>query len=228
VIVKRNHKIFITGTNTDVGKTFIGLNLVRLAIKKGLKIIPFKPIETGCRIIKSKLIPDDSYRYYKLLDERVSLDLINPYRFKPPISPNMAIKLARKRINIRNYLNKIEILPKHDYLLVEGAGGICSPIAIDGLNIDLIKKINSPILLVAKDEIGVINNVLLCINIIKKYKLTLLAIILNKIENKQPIGMNNYQELSSMIKKPIIQINNKKPSNEKSFEKILKVINFKN
>ena len=82
--------------------------------------------------------------------------------------------------------------------------------------------------MVAKDEIGVINNVLLCINIIKKYKLTLLAIILNKIENKQPIGMNNYQELSSMIKKPIIQINNKKSSNEKSFEKILKVINFKN
>ena len=68
MIVKRNHRIFITGTNTDVGKTFIGLNLVRLAIKKGLKIIPFKPIETGCRIIKSKLVPDDSYRYYKLLD----------------------------------------------------------------------------------------------------------------------------------------------------------------
>ena len=82
--------------------------------------------------------------------------------------------------------------------------------------------------MVAKDEIGVINNVLLCINIIKKYKLTLLAIILNKIENKQPIGMNNYKELSSMIKKPIIQINNKKSSNEKSFEKILKVINFNN
>ena len=106
MIVKRNQNIFITGTNTGVGKTFVGLNLVRIAIRKNLKIIPFKPIETGCKLIKSKLKPDDSYKYYKLLDENINIDLINPYRFKPPISPNMAIKLARKRIGIQNYLNK--------------------------------------------------------------------------------------------------------------------------
>ena len=224
--MKKSRKIFIVGTNTDVGKTFIGLNLLRLAIEKGFKVIPFKPIETGCKKIKSKLIPSDSQKYYKLLNKKVSIDLINPYRFKPPISPNMAIKLARRKIYIKDYLGKMKLLPKHDILIVEGAGGVCSPIATDGLNIDFIKKINISTILVAKDEIGVINNVLLSLNILRKYKIKVTAIILNKIKNQQPIGMNNFQELSTLTKIPIILIKNKRYSNEKAFKKILKIIDF--
>ena len=78
----RKH-IFITGTNTDVGKTYIGVRLIKELSKLGFTA--FKPIETGC-IRKNKiLIPADSSKYFHALDKKVTLDDINPYRFTEPI-----------------------------------------------------------------------------------------------------------------------------------------------
>ena len=73
----------------------------------------------------------------------MSLDKINPYRFLEPISPATAIKLSKKRITINNYLAKYKSLPDCDFSVIEGAGGLLSPLASDGFNIDLIKKIIS-------------------------------------------------------------------------------------
>ena len=188
-------KVFITGSGTSVGKTYFTCSLIDLIIKKGLKVSPYKPIETGCKKIKNKLIPSDSKKFYKLVNKDIDIELINPYRFQQPISPNRAIQLSKKKINIKNYIEKMKKLPKNDFLIIEGAGGLCSPISSDGLNIDLIKKMNLKTILVVKDEIGAINNTLLNIEILKKYKISVIAIILNRIILKQPVGMNNLLEI---------------------------------
>ena len=154
-------KVFITGSGTSVGKTYFTCSLIDLIIKKGLKVSPYKPIETGCKKINNKLIPNDSKKFYKLVNKSIDIKLINPYRFQQPISPNRAIQLSKKEINIKNYVEKVKKLPKNDFLIIEGAGGLCSPISSDGLNIDLIKKMNLKTILVVKDEIGAINNTLL-------------------------------------------------------------------
>ncbi len=83
--------IFITGTNTDVGKTYIGTKLIKCLNKKN-KFLAFKPIETGCNKKNNKLIPIDSTKYYNILKNSLSLDQINPYRFTDPVSPYLAIK----------------------------------------------------------------------------------------------------------------------------------------
>ena len=202
---KKQKRIFICGTNTDVGKTFIGNIVVREMIKKTETAI-FKPIETGCILRNGRLIPNDSSIYFKALKERIPLDIINPFRFRPPISPKRAITLSRKIILIKDVISKLKSFSQYDYLLIEGAGGVCSPLTLDGLNIDLMKKINGQALLIAKDEIGVINSVLLTISILRKYRIPLLAIVLNRIEKSQPDGMNNKLELNEYIKYPIIQI----------------------
>jgi len=220
----KNNKIFISGTNTDVGKTFITVNIIKLLQSKGYLVNPYKPVETGCKKRLSRLVPSDSSLFHKAIEERVSLDKINPYRFIQPISPATAIKLSNKRITISNYLSKFKSLPRCDFSVIEGAGGLFSPLALDGFNIDLIKKIKAPTILVAKDEIGVINNVMLSLNILRQYKIKVIAVILNRIDRIQPTGMNNYKEIGTLIKTPLIQILNKSKNNQKEFKKLIKLI----
>ena len=193
---------------------------------KGFTVSPYKPIETGCKKNKSKLIPSDASKFHKLIDKEIDIDLINPYRFQQPISPNRAIRLANKKIFIDDYIGRSKLLPKNDYLIVEGAGGLYSPISTDGYNIDLIKKMKIPTVLVAKDEIGVINNILLSLDLLKKYKISVLAIILNKINSLQPNGMDNHKDMKSLTKIPLIQIGNTKTKNFKEFSKLLKIISI--
>ena len=217
-------EIFISGTNTEVGKTFITLNIIKLLESKGTRVNPYKPVETGCKQKLSELIPHDSTLFYKAINKRIDLNQINPYRFVEPISPATAIKRSKKKIYIQNYSEKLKDLPYGDITLIEGAGGLCSPLASDGYNIDFIKKINAPTILVAKDEIGVINNVILSINMLTKYKIKLIAIVLNRKANSQPLGMDNYKEIKSLCKTPLIQILNKQQNNQKEFNKLIKLI----
>ena len=215
-----SRKLFITGTNTEVGKTFVTCEMLKHLVKSKKSTAAFKPIETGCTKNNKILQPNDSKLFYKVLGKTLSIDLINPYRFIPPISPNRAIRLAKENISLNDYCDKLNLLNTHDYILIEGAGGVCSPLSCDGLNIDFAKKVKMDSILVARDEIGVINNVILSINTFIKYKLNLKAIVLNRINAKQPRGMDNARELRSFTNIPIIQIIKGRPS-ERAVKKLL-------
>ena len=219
-----NKKIFITGTNTEVGKTFITKNIINHVQLKGYSVSPYKPVETGCIKKSSTLIPRDSMIYFRAVNKKIALDQINPYRFLEPISPAAAIKRSKRKVTINDYLSKLKDLPNSDLTMIEGAGGLCSPLAPDGYNIDLIRKAKVSTVLVAKDEIGVINNVILSLSMLKKYKIKVLAIVLNRKVSSQPDGMNNYQEIKSLTKVPLIQILNKKEDNDREFKKLIKII----
>ena len=143
--------LFLTGTNTDVGKTFIGTKLIK-ELNKKYNYLAFKPIETGCRKKGSKLIPADSSKYHSILSKVMTLDALNPFRFVPPVSPYLAIKRARKRIYIKDYCEKLKMISKDAPVLLEGAGGAFSPLALDGLNIDLMKMIKSINILQKKND----------------------------------------------------------------------------
>lgn len=219
-----NKKIFITGTNTEVGKTFITKNLIERIQLKGYSVSPYKPVETGCIKKSLTLIPRDSMIYFRAVNKKIALDQINPYRFLEPISPAAAIKRSKRKVTINDYLSKLKDLPNGDLTIIEGAGGLCSPLAPDGYNIDLIRKAKVSTVLVAKDEIGVINNVILSLSMLQKYKIKVLAIVLNRKVSSQPDGMNNYQEIKSLTKVPLIQILNKKEDNDREFKKLIKII----
>ena len=219
-----NKKIFITGTNTEVGKTFVTKNLIERIQLKGYAVSPYKPVETGCIEKSLTLIPRDSMIYFRAINKKIALDQINPYRFLEPISPAAAIKRSKRKVTINDYLSKLKDLPNSDLTIIEGAGGLCSPLAPDGYNIDLIRKAKVSTVLVAKDEIGVINNVILSLSMLQKYKIKVLAIVLNRKVSSQPDGMNNYQEIKSLTKVPLIQILNKKEDNDREFKKLIKII----
>ena len=122
--------LFLTGTNTDVGKTFIGTKLIK-DLNKKYNYLAFKPIETGCRKKGSKLIPADSSKYHSILSKVMTLDALNPFRFVTPVSPYLAIKRVRKKVFIKDYFEKLKIISKDAPVLLEGAGGAFSPLALD-------------------------------------------------------------------------------------------------
>ena len=201
--------LFLTGTNTDVGKTFIGTKLIK-ELNKKYNYLAFKPIETGCRKKGSKLIPADSSKYHSILGKVMTLDELNPFRFVPPVSPYLAIKRARKRIYIKHYYEKLKMISKDAPVLLEGAGGAFSPLALDGLNIDLMKMIKSINILIIKDELGCISSAISNVLAFEKYKVRLDLLVLN---TQKKNDMDNLKEIMKYTDIPIV--NYTKPSDIK-------------
>ena len=201
--------LFLTGTNTDVGKTFIGTKLIK-ELNKKYNYLAFKPIETGCRKKGSKLIPADSSKYHSILSKVITLDELNPFRFATPVSPYLAIKRARKKVCIKDYFEKLKIISKDAPVLLEGAGGAFSPLALDGLNIDLMKMIKSINILIIKDELGCISSAISNVLAFEKYKVRLDLLVLN---TQKKNDMDNLKEIKKYTDIPIV--NYTKPSDIK-------------
>jgi dethiobiotin synthetase len=199
--------IFITGTDTNVGKTYIASLLARHLHQQGIHVVPRKPIESGCIRAGDELIPADAIALKNAAAYPGSLAQVCPYRFEPPISPQRAAHLANQALLTEKVALACTqgINIKQDFLLVEGAGGFYSPLCEDGLNADLAQALKLPILLVAEDRVGCINQVLLTVQAIKLRKLNLHAVILNQTENYtgSPV-MNNQQDLGKLIRCPVL------------------------
>jgi dethiobiotin synthetase len=91
------HKgIFITGTDTGVGKTFVSVGLLKALKETGLNVCPMKPVETGCKIKNGELVPEDTLKLIKAAQVSEPVDLINPYRFRQPLAPAVAQDLKER------------------------------------------------------------------------------------------------------------------------------------
>ncbi len=199
--------LFITGTDTDVGKTYIGSQIVALLYAMGIPVVPRKPIESGCQLTDGELQPDDAKKYCAAVKDKIPLAEICPYRFQPAISPQRAARLVSKPISTNETANAcMKNISETDYLVVEGAGGFYSPLCENGLNADLAETLHLPVLLIAKDQLGCINHILLTIDAIKQKGLELKAIVLNRQEQLHDDAMDNAEDLKSLIEVPVISV----------------------
>lgn len=191
-----NRGFFITGTDTDSGKSFFGSGLVRFFYQKGLPVQPRKPLESGCKTIKDKLIPSDGSAYYEAVGKSISLDTITPYRYSEALAPPQ-LMTAQKHITIAQAQTAILAHTQADSIIIaEGAGGFYSPICYDGLNADLAKALALPVILVVNNRVGCINHALLSIEAIKKQSLNIAAIVLNDLHNQTSLLEKNLASLN--------------------------------
>jgi len=209
-LIITNKGFFIAGTGTDVGKTYIGCVLSAFLYQQGITVAPFKPIESNCLIIDNKLHANDANMYFKAIDKSITDAIIAPYRFKQICSTARAAKLNQKKItlfDIVEHININKIFRNNSILIVEGAGGMLSPLCYDGFNIDLAKKLGLPIILVASNKLGVINDILLNLKLFDSYDLDCQYIILNDTDNDTVANddMNNLNELKEYTKIKIVQ-----------------------
>ncbi len=154
--------LFITGTDTGVGKTLVACGLAALLRESGYKVGVMKPVETGCEEKNGLLFPQDAFYLKEASGCETPLEKICPYRFKEPLAPSMAAERKGVKIDI-SLLDKLygEISSVHDVTLVEGAGGLLVPILPSFTYADLARLLKLPLLVVADNRLGVINHLLL-------------------------------------------------------------------
>ena len=198
--------IFITGTNTGVGKTYIGTLIARALHDNKVNVIPRKPIESGCQNNNGELIPADASALKDAAGYDGPLSVVCPYRFEPPVSPVRAAHLANKVLTTEQLVKHCFDESENGFMLVEGAGGFYSPLAEDGLNADLAVALKLPVVLVAEDTIGCLSQVLLNVEAITVRGLKLAAVVLSTLdENKDP-HMDNTADLRERLDVPVFSI----------------------
>jgi dethiobiotin synthetase len=159
--------LFVTATNTNVGKTYTTIKLIESFAKQGVLVGVSKPIETGVTTepLDAKLLLETVQKYNDNFKRLTPID-ITSYTFKLPASPFCADH--KKSIKIEKIVEKVEELKSLcDLLIIEGAGGLMVPITADYKMIDLIQELNCQTLLVTSSKLGSINDTLLSIEALK-------------------------------------------------------------
>lgn len=173
--------LFIAGTGTDIGKTHVACALIRAVRARGLSIDAFKPVVSGFDPADPEA--SDPGRLAQALGEPDALPRISPRRYRAPLAPNLAARLEGETLYLndlladcRDRLGRID----RDLLLIEGAGGVMSPLTDETTNLDLMVALNLPVLLVAGSYLGTVSHVLTALEVIRRRGLTVSAIVMSE------------------------------------------------
>ncbi len=203
-LMKKN-AYFITGTDTGVGKTTVGCALARAFRERGLQTGVMKPVETGCSVRDGVLIPADAVSLRAAAESIDPLNLINPYRFTPPLAPSVAARLAGVDIEFNKIKKNFdEISQKNDVTLIEGAGGLLVPLSREKTVADLIAFLDIPVIVVAASKLGCLNHTLLTAKHAACIGLNINTVILNHPDSRMDDSQQyNHEELQSLCKMPV-------------------------
>jgi dethiobiotin synthetase len=171
--------IFITGTDTGVGKTIIAAGILRALKKKGINAGAMKPIETGC-----SPLPADGLFLREVAGMDDPVEMVAPVRFAHPLAPLVASELEGTNVDMNSIMNAHAALAaKYDFLVIEGAGGLMAPVMRKTLSAfymaDLIKALGLPAVVVARAGLGTINHSLLTVMHALREGIEVLGVILN-------------------------------------------------
>ncbi|GAB6066797.1 dethiobiotin synthase [Methylothermus subterraneus] len=196
--------LFITGTDTGVGKTYIGAALARALRASSVKVWVRKPVETGCTRTAYGLLPHDAQFLSRAAGDLEPLETVCPYRFEAAVSPERASRLAGQPLTLEQLIHACQP-PGEGVMLVEGAGGFYSPIAQAALNADLAQALGFPVLVVAADRLGAIHQVLTTLEAVTNRGLDPVGVVLNPI-GRSSLALNNAEDLNRFTQVPIYPV----------------------
>ena len=199
--------LFITGSDTDVGKTYVSCLIAQGLLQRSFNVIPRKPVESGCPRELDELLPQDARKLSQAAHYTGSLHEVCPHRFVPAISPALAASLNNQAVYLKDLIDccQVDFSQENNFLITEGAGGFLSPICNDGLNADLASALKLPLILVIENRVGCINQALLTFEAISQRKLSIAAIILNQIKTADNSNNPEQNKLSQQVLNDNIQ-----------------------
>jgi len=172
--------IFITGTDTGVGKTFVAAGIASALLKQRVNVGVMKPVHTGCKTRHGALIPQDSALLARSAGVNDPLDLITPYMFREPVAPYVAAIENDTEIDIDRITESFKRLcERHEYMIVEGIGGVLVPITQNFYVADLIKRLRLPAIVVTRPGLGTINHTILTLYCLQERKIPIKGIVVN-------------------------------------------------
>lgn len=199
--------LFVSGTDTGVGKTRIGAALAAQCAARGFRVRARKPVESGCEIRGGALLPADAEALRRAAGAREPLETVCPYPFAAPLSPPRAAALAGRRLHLAQLTAACTAeLSTGDFLLVEGAGGFLSPLADDALNADLALALELPVLLVGDDRLGAVHQVLATAEAVERRGLRLAGVILNAVRESPDPRLGNAPAIAAHVDAPLLSL----------------------
>lgn len=171
--------IFITGTDTGVGKTVVSAVLARLLRMRGLNVGVMKPVTSGCREEAGRLVSDDALLLCQAAGVECSADAA-PYLLREPVAPAEAARQDGVVVDfarIRASFDRLAVA--HDFVIVEGAGGLMVPLAGGLLVADLARQLDLPLLVVARPDLGTINHTVLTCFAAQQMELKVAGVVIN-------------------------------------------------
>ncbi|WXU00571.1 MAG: ATP-dependent dethiobiotin synthetase BioD 1 [Catillopecten margaritatus gill symbiont] len=195
--------LFISGSGTDVGKTFVACHLIQILNEK-YTVVARKPIESDCG---NDLVAKDAVLLNDACVNLESIDIVCPFKFAACVSGEKASAEQGVSVSLQDLVQAVQPTNDDDFVVIEGAGGFYSPIAEHALNSDFATALGLPVVIVVKDELGAINQSLLTIAAVKKCNLTIVMLVLNQIT---PNNLGNAQALSAYTDIEVVTFNKSK------------------
>jgi dethiobiotin synthetase len=202
--------LFVVGTDTGVGKTFVASRIAAALARSGLRVGVYKPAASGCRRAGKQLVSDDAVALWQAAGRPGTLRAVCPQRFAAPLAPHLAAKEERKEIDDRLLRRGVEFWRRRsDVVVVEGAGGLMSPIGERDYVADLADEFGFPLIVVSPNRIGAINSTLLTLiaAAARPRPLSIAGIVLNDVlppEFGDPAIHSNRLELELRCVPPVL------------------------
>jgi len=179
-----SHCIFVSGTDTGVGKTLVSCAIIAALRRDGVEVGVYKPVETGCRDIDGALVGTDCESLRAAAGGVQESDEVSSYLFRVPAAPLVAASAAGEVIKPQRFRDDFErIANDFEFVVVEGAGGLLVPISNGFTYLDLARELGLPLLCVAASRLGCVNHTLLTLAAAGRGALAISGYILNSIES---------------------------------------------
>jgi dethiobiotin synthetase len=190
--------LFVTATDTGVGKTWVACALARAAARRGLRVAVMKPCETGDG--------DDGARLLDAAGRPLDAALARPYRLHLPASPEVAARAEGVVVDLARIETAFARLTRDaDFTLVEGAGGLLVPLAPGVLMADLAARLGLPLLIVARASLGTVNHALLTIEAARARNLPIAGVVMSRaVDTAGPEEPTNPEAIASYGRVPIL------------------------
>jgi len=204
----RRQPFFVTGTDTDVGKTFITSALLGLARGRGLRCIGMKPIAAGCRLEAGRLRNDDALALISASATTLDYETINPIALAPRIAPHIAAAQAGRTLRATDLTAHCRAVMAQDVdlLLIEGAGGWLVPINDTETLADVCLELQAEVILVVGMKLGCLNHALLTAAAIEQAGLRLAGWIANSVREAMPLLDENVDTLRTRLRAPCLGV----------------------
>ena len=199
--------IFVTGTDTGVGKTLVACALLRAFAFCGLRAAGMKPVASGCHADLRGVANEDVAALMAASNVELPVELVNPYCFEPAIAPHLAARQSGTRISLaRIRACYLEIASRADRVVVEGAGGLLVPLGGEQDFSDVARALKLPVVLVVGMRLGCLNHALLTAEAIQTRGLPLAGWVANRIDPAMAYFDENLQTLRQSLPAPLLSV----------------------
>ena len=197
--------VFITGTDTEIGKTKVACALLQTLNMHQVKTVGMKPVASGADIINGQLCNEDALKLIDASSEKLPYELINPYVFKTAASPHISAELEQQRVEL-DTIKKcyLEIEQQSEFVVVEGVGGWLAPVNEAQTVADMAKELQLPVIMVVGMRLGCLNHALLTAQHIQQHGLKLTGWVANCVDNNFSYLEQNIDTLNQLLGTPLL------------------------